>query len=134
MHRGEEQVRHDLIRAAPEGQIPVDLVIRGRLLQEGKDVREPGCLIAVTARHITRRVRVVPRREVLVPVVVHVQRQPDLLEVVRALGTARRLTRGLHGGQQQGDQNPMIAITRARTSVKPLKTISCLRCITKPHQ
>ena len=31
--------------------------------------------------------------------------QPELLEVVGALGPAGRLARGLHGGQEQGDQH-----------------------------
>jgi hypothetical protein len=35
----------------------------------------------------------------------HVQCQPDLLQVVRALRPPGRLAGGLDGGQQQGDQD-----------------------------
>ena len=43
--------------------------------------------------------------ELIVGVVEQVQRGEELLHVVLALGPSRRLTRGLHGGQQQRDQD-----------------------------
>ena len=47
----------------------------------------------------------VPHREGLVLVVIVLGGQADLLEVVRALGTSRRLAGGLDGGQEQRDQD-----------------------------
>ncbi len=62
---------------------------------------------------------VAPRREVLVPVVVHAQSQQDLLHVVRtANGAASR--KACTAGNNRAIKIPMIAITTSNsTSVKP---------------
>jgi hypothetical protein len=52
-----------------------------------------------------RRNETAHRREPRVRVVVVVSRQPDLLQVVRALDASGGLAHLLHGGQQEADQH-----------------------------
>ena len=88
-------------------QAEVGRVVGRGLLQVAQEQRPPGParpgLGAVRLGRLGRGD--VAGREGVVGRVVVVHRQPDLLQVVRALHPSGRLAGGLHGGQEQGDQH-----------------------------
>src|SRR5205823_1785621 len=73
-------------------------LMQRRLFNVRKYASQPGCAITVDAGAVRRR-----KRQKLVMMIV--QRQADLLAVVLALGSERRLTDLLNGWEKQADQD-----------------------------
>jgi hypothetical protein len=78
-------------------QVDVPQVVGLLLLHEGQDQHEK--------RRIARAARDADRRQRFAHVVIVLHGQADLLEVVGALGTPGRFAGGLHGRQEQRDQD-----------------------------
>jgi hypothetical protein len=79
----------------------IERVVERLLLHERHDVHRPAVVRPAIAAAID-----ITGGKGLVGVVVVVQRQPELLHVVVALGAARRFPRGLDRGKQESHQDP----------------------------
>jgi len=100
-----------------DGQAEVDRVEQGLLIHLREDHAAPGPARSVVDRVGVLRILVagvddvpvdaahVARWEGVVGVVIVVERDADLLQVIRAIDPPCRLAGGLHGGQEQGDQD-----------------------------
>lgn len=85
-------------------QAKVDAVVQILLLNVRQSGHDPGEVFREAGRDLPSAI-VVERHRLVVFVGVVVDRQADLLEVVVAARPTSRFTRGLHGGQQQGDEH-----------------------------
>jgi hypothetical protein len=77
-----------------------DLIVQRGLLDERQNHRSPTPPASIAGTHVQHL-----RGKDFERVVVVVRGQPKLLEVVAALHTTRGLASGLHGREQQGDQD-----------------------------
>ena len=98
---GEQGVGNQIVEGSQEGRLPeVEQVLQIRLLDVGQQSR-----VNREPLHIGDVILRVGHRQTAVHPLVVVQRQPQLAQVVLALGAAGRLTRLLNRRQQQRHQN-----------------------------